>query len=68
MDKLDPLSRAYISYRRKRYNDVVEICSVLLAHNCLDQAAFLLKCKAISAMSAIDRTGMQFTAKLLPRH
>ncbi|KAG9397334.1 trp protein for ciliary function [Carpediemonas membranifera] len=53
---LDLLSQAYSCYRRHKFDDAVEICTTLLAKNSLDQAAFVLKCRAANAMVAVDRT------------
>lgn len=51
---MDPFFLAMSRYKRQRYDECIEICSEMLDRNPYDQAAWLLKCRALTKKSWID--------------
>jgi tetratricopeptide repeat protein 8 len=51
---MDKFFVATSRYNRQRYDECIEICNELLEKNSLDQAAWLLKCKALTKKSYVD--------------
>lgn len=51
---MDPFFIAASKLRRKHYDDCIEICNSLLAKNSYDQAAWFLKCRALTLKCWID--------------
>lgn len=51
---MDPFFIAASKLRRKHYDQCIEICDQLLAKNALDQAAWFLKCRALTLKCWID--------------
>lgn len=51
---MDPFFLAASKLRRKHYDECIEICNVLLSKNNLDQAAWFLKCRALTLKCWID--------------
>lgn len=59
MDQLNPLFYAQSKYRRRKYDECIEICTKLLSENPLDQAIWFLKTRALTAKSYIDDTELE---------
>ncbi len=51
---MDPFFLATSRFNRQRYDECVDICTQMLDKNPYDQAAWLLKCKAITKKSWVD--------------
>jgi len=51
---VDPLYLAQMYYRRRSYDQCIEICTNLLTNNPYDQAVWLLKTRALTARTYID--------------
>ena len=51
---MDPFFLAASKLRRKHYDECIEICNQLLAKNSFDQAAWFLKCRALTLKCWID--------------
>ncbi|XP_021361396.1 tetratricopeptide repeat protein 8-like isoform X2 [Mizuhopecten yessoensis] len=51
---MDPLFLAYSYFRRRKYQECVEICSQLLEKNPYDQASWTLKTRALTAQVYVD--------------
>jgi tetratricopeptide repeat protein 8 len=52
--QLDPLFAAQAKYRRRDMDGCIEACTALLVANPYDQAAWLLKCRALAARNYVD--------------
>mgnify|MGYP001048108895 CR=1 FL=1 len=51
---MDDFFLAASKLRRKHYQECIDICNKLLSKNAYDQAAWFLKCRALTLMSWID--------------
>lgn len=51
---LDPLFLAQVYFRRRQYDQCIEVCTTLLTTNPYDQAVWLLKTRALTARNYID--------------
>lgn len=51
---MDPLWLAMSKLRRKKLDECIEICDQVLAQNPVDQAAWMIKCKAVIKQNYID--------------
>lgn len=51
---MDPFFLATSRFNRQRYDECVDICTQMLDKNPYDQAAWLLKCKALTKKSWVD--------------
>jgi tetratricopeptide repeat protein 8 len=56
---MDPVYLTLSKLRRKKYDEAVSICTSLLEQNPYDQAAWYLKCRAMTGKSYIDDTEME---------
>lgn len=54
MSELNPFFVALSKYRRRKYDDAIDICSNLLRQNELDQAAWFLKVRSFTCRDWID--------------
>ena len=51
---MDPFFLATSRFNRQRYDECIDICTQMLDKNPYDQAAWLLKCRALTKKSWID--------------
>ena len=51
---MDPFFLATSRFNRQKYDDCIDICTQMLDKNPYDQAAWLLKCKALTKKSWVD--------------
>jgi len=51
---MDPFFLAQSKYNRQKWDECIEICTNMLDRNPKDQAAWLLKCRALTKKSYID--------------
>jgi len=51
---MDPFFLATSRFNRQRYDETIDICTQMLDKNPYDQAAWLLKCKALTKKSWVD--------------
>ncbi|CAG5134856.1 unnamed protein product [Candidula unifasciata] len=51
---MDPLFLAYSYFRRRKFKESVDICTKILAKNPYDQAAWLLKTRALTSQVYVD--------------
>ena len=51
---MDPFFLATSRFNRHRYDECIDICTQMLDKNPYDQAAWLLKCKALTKKSWVD--------------
>ena len=49
MDQLDPAYLAIVRYRRREFEECVEVCSKILAENPYDEAIWSLKTRALTS-------------------
>ena len=54
MDQVDPFWRAQSLFRRRRFEECIDICTELLSKNPLDKAAWYLKTRAMTENDFID--------------
>jgi len=54
MTKVNPFFLAVSRMRRRKYDDVIDICTELLDENPRDQACWFLKCRALTCKQWID--------------
>jgi len=54
MTKVNPFFLAVSRMRRRKYDDVIDICTDLLDENPRDQACWFLKCRALTCKQWID--------------
>jgi tetratricopeptide repeat protein 8 len=54
VEGLDPLFMATSLFRRRRFEECVEICTMLLEKNPFDQAAWFLKLRALTEQTYVD--------------
>jgi len=57
--QINPAFLALSRFRRRRYEECVEICSGILTENPYDKAIWLLKCQALTAMTYIDDSDLE---------
>ena len=51
---MDDFIVAMSRYRRRKYEECIELCDKMLAKQAQDQSAWLLKCKALTKLQYID--------------
>lgn len=51
---MDPFFLAQSKYNRQKWDECIDICTTLLDKNAKDEAAWLLKCRALTKKSYID--------------
>lgn len=51
---LNPFFRAVSKFRQRRWDECIDICTVLLGRNPRDQAVWFLKCRALTSKQWID--------------
>mmetsp|Transcript_21676 Transcript_21676/g.35870 ORF Transcript_21676/g.35870 Transcript_21676/m.35870 type:complete len:504 (-) Transcript_21676:149-1660(-) len=56
---MDPLYYAASKFRRRKFDDCINICTELLGRNPYDQAVWYLKAKALTSKSWIDDTEVE---------
>jgi tetratricopeptide repeat protein 8 len=55
---MDPLFGAHSLFRRRRFDECIDICSQLLDKNPYDQAAWFLKTRALTEQVYVDEVDM----------
>jgi tetratricopeptide repeat protein 8 len=56
---VDPFYLAHCRFRRRRYDECIDICTQLLTDNPYDKAVWLLKCQAFAALGYVDDTELE---------
>jgi len=59
LNQVDRVWLAMSKLRRRKFDECIEICTDLLNENNLDQAVWLIKCKALTAQQYLDDTEME---------
>ena len=57
--RMNPVFLARSKFRRRKYEECIEICDRLLAENGLDMAVWFLKTRALTMMDYVDDTDME---------
>ena len=52
--KIDPFFLAMSRFKRQKFDECIDLCTEMLERNQLDQAAWILKCKALTKKSYVD--------------